>query len=177
RNHPDYFKLLVMDTVLGTGSGFTDRLSSRLRDREGLAYTVTATICDSAELLPGSFLCYIGTDARNYSRAKALFLEEIERLRKEAPSEYEVNSAKQYLIGRLAFLLTSNERIADQLLMLHRYSLGFDYYDTYKTQVEAVTPLQVKEMAEKYIQPSRFTTVAAGAIDQEGKVITPVEKK
>ena len=31
RNTPDYFKLLVMDYVLGTGPGFTDRLSSRLR--------------------------------------------------------------------------------------------------------------------------------------------------
>ncbi|MFT3883807.1 MAG: insulinase family protein [Gemmatales bacterium] len=52
RNHPDYFKLLVMDNVLGSGAGFTDRLSSRLRDREGLAYTVNATITDSAEIDP-----------------------------------------------------------------------------------------------------------------------------
>src|SRR5262249_19220791 len=42
RNNPDYYKLLVMDNVLGTGPGFTDRLSARLRDREGLAYTVNA---------------------------------------------------------------------------------------------------------------------------------------
>ena len=40
RDNPDYYKLLVMDYVLGTGPGFTDRLSARLRDREGLAYTV-----------------------------------------------------------------------------------------------------------------------------------------
>ncbi|MFQ3652526.1 MAG: pitrilysin family protein, partial [Gemmataceae bacterium] len=39
RTNPDYFKLLVMDYILGTGPGFTDRLSSRLRDREGLAYS------------------------------------------------------------------------------------------------------------------------------------------
>ena len=44
RDDPDYYKLLVMDHVLGTGPGFTDRLSSRLRDREGLAYSVSAAI-------------------------------------------------------------------------------------------------------------------------------------
>ena len=48
RDNPDYYKLLVMDYVLGTGTGFTDRLSSRLRDREGLAYTVSANITSSA---------------------------------------------------------------------------------------------------------------------------------
>ena len=33
RRNPDYYKLLVMDYVLGTGPGFTDRLSARLRHR------------------------------------------------------------------------------------------------------------------------------------------------
>ena len=55
RENPDYYKLLVMDYVLGTGPGFTDRLSSRLRDREGLAYTVTANISSSATEEPGLF--------------------------------------------------------------------------------------------------------------------------
>ncbi|MFO0938113.1 MAG: pitrilysin family protein [Gemmataceae bacterium] len=48
RTNPDYYTLLVMDNVLGTGPGFTDRLSSTLRDRQGLAYTVNASICSSA---------------------------------------------------------------------------------------------------------------------------------
>src|SRR6202007_2937464 len=44
RNSPDYYKLLVMDYVLGTGPGFTDRLSAHLRDREGLGYTGSGNI-------------------------------------------------------------------------------------------------------------------------------------
>src|SRR5262249_37787962 len=44
RDNPDYYKLLVMDHVLGTGAGFTDRLSANLRDRQGLAYSVSARI-------------------------------------------------------------------------------------------------------------------------------------
>src|SRR5262249_9199026 len=48
RNNPDYYKLLVMDNVLGTGPGFTDRLSSTLRDRQGWAYTVQAAITGTA---------------------------------------------------------------------------------------------------------------------------------
>ena len=41
RGNPDFYRLLVMDYVLGTSTGFNDRLSARLRDREGFwLYTV-----------------------------------------------------------------------------------------------------------------------------------------
>jgi zinc protease len=177
RDNPDYFKLLVMDNVLGTGSGFTDRLSSKIRDRAGLAYTVSANITDSASLEPGVFSCYSGIDAPNLEQVKQLFVAEIDRLRSEAPSESEVDSAKQFLLGRLAFTLTTNERIAEQLLMVQRYQLGFDYYEKYRKAVEAVTPDQIREMAAKYLHPDKFTIVAAGAIDQQGKPLAPQQGK
>jgi zinc protease len=173
RDNPDYFKLLVMDNVLGTGSGFTDRLSARIRDRAGLAYTVSANITDTASLEPGVFSCYSGIDAPNLDQVRKLFAEEIDLLRAEAPSESEVDSAKQFLLGRLAFTLTTNERIAEQLLMVHRYQLGFDYYEKYRKAVEAVTPAQVREMAATFLHPDKFTIVAAGAIDQQGKPLAP----
>ena len=37
-----------MDYVLGLGPGFTDRLSRTLRDRDGLAYSVWASMAGSA---------------------------------------------------------------------------------------------------------------------------------
>src|SRR5207249_11244038 len=89
RANPDYYKLLVMDYVLGTGPGFTDRLSARLRDREGLAYTVTANITNSSGEEPGLFTCYIGTDPENFARVKKEFLEELERIRESLPKPEE----------------------------------------------------------------------------------------
>src|SRR5213078_4249323 len=123
RDNPDYFKLLVMDHVLGTGPGFTDRLSSRLRDREGLAYTVTANISDSASEEPGLFTCYIGTDPKNFARVKAMFLEELKRIREERPDAEEVEDARKYLLGRLPFEFITNERVGQQLLAIERYGL------------------------------------------------------
>ena len=129
RDNPDYFKLLVMDYVLGTGPGFTDRLSARLRDREGLGYTVSANITSSAAEEPGLFTCYIGTRPESFVRVKGLFLEEVERLRNEKPKNEEVEDVKKYLTGSLAFQLTTNERIAAQLLLIERYHLGLNYLD------------------------------------------------
>ena len=49
RKDPDYATLAVMDHVLGTGPGFTNRITRRLRDELGLAYAVHADIHSSTE--------------------------------------------------------------------------------------------------------------------------------
>jgi zinc protease len=174
RNNPDYYKLLVLDYVLGTGPGFTDRLSSRLRDREGLAYTVSANISSSAAEEPGTFTCYIGTAPENFAKVKGMFLEELARIRDEKPKTEEVEDVKKYLLGSLPFQFTTNARVANQLLYAERHGLGFDYLDQYRKAVAAVTPEDVQAVARKYLDPERMILVAAGAIDAAGKPVIKV---
>lgn len=167
RDHPDYHTLLVMDHVLGTGPGFTDRLSARLRDREGLAYTVRAEICSSADLLPGVFACYIGTDASNLERVEKEFREEIDRLRKEQASAQEVADAKSYLLGNLPFKYDGHSALADQLQAYERFGWKSGHLDSFRKAVSEVTPAMVLEAAKKHINPEKFHLVAAGAIDKK----------
>ena len=181
RENPDYYKLLVMDFILGTGPGFTDRLSSRLRDREGLAYTVTANISSSAGEEPGVFTCYIGTEAKNFAKVKEQFIEELNRIRSEAPKPDEVSDVQKYLLGQLPFEFTTNAQIAGRLLTVERYHLGFDYLADFRRNVAAVTPADILEMAKKHLDPEHMVLVAAGAIDDHGKPLTkataaPAEK-
>lgn len=176
RTNPDYYKLLVMDYVLGTGPGFTDRLSARLRDRQGLAYTVSANISSSAGEQPGLFTCYIGTGPENFAKVKEQFLEELNRIRDEAPTAKEVEDAKQYLICSLPFHFTTNARIAEQLLYIERNGLGFDYIEEYRKGVAAVTPADVQAVAKTYIDPAHLVLVASGPIDEAGKPLAEPKK-
>jgi zinc protease len=171
RDDPDYYKLLVMDYVLGTGPGFTDRLSAKLRDRKGLAYTVSANISSSAGEEPGVFTCYIGTEPIKFAEVKGLILEEIKKIRAEKPTEDEVDGAKKYLVGNLPFHFDTLDRIAGQLLMVERFGLGFDYVDKYRKAVEAVTPDDILAAAKKHLDPEHMFLVAAGAVDAHGKVL------
>src|SRR5437763_1783786 len=82
-----------------TGPGFTVRLSAQLRDRQGLAYTVSATITPGAAELPGAFTCFIGTFPDKFTAAKDGFMKELKAIRAEAPTDQEVEDAKRYLIG------------------------------------------------------------------------------
>jgi zinc protease len=169
RDNPDYYKLLVLDYVLGTGPGFTDRLSSRLRDREGLAYTVRADITSTAGRQPGVFTCYIGTDNDNFARVKKEFLEELHRIRDERPGDREVADAKDYLLGNLLLQLTSDASIAAELLVIERHHLGFDYLEQFRRAVAAVTPQDVQDVARRYLRPGRMVLVAAGAVETDGR--------
>jgi len=179
RDDSNYYKLRVMDYVLGTGPGFTDRLSARLRDRQGLAYTVSANITDTAEEQPGLFTCYIGTDPKNFHKVKTQFLEELNRIRDEEPTKSEVEDAKLYLIHSLPLRFTSDAAIALQLLFIERNHLGLDFFEEYVKGVEAVTPADVQAVAKKYLDPAHMVLVAAGAVDADGKPLTrlPPPKK
>ncbi|MSR32405.1 MAG: insulinase family protein [Gemmataceae bacterium] len=174
RNDPDYYKLLVMDHILGTGPGFTDRLSARLRDREGLAYTVSAAIAGSADTEPGAFMCYIGTDAANFARVKKEFLEEIERIRDTLPSREELNDSRNYLLGNMAFRFTTNGSIANQMLSMERLNLGSDCLEKYRLGVASVTAEDIREVARKHLHPDKLTLIAVGPLDAEGN---PLKKK
>lgn len=174
RTDPDYYKLLVMDHVLGTGPGFTDRLSARLRDREGLAYSVSAAITTSAGRQPGLFTCYIGTDNDNFAKVKGLFLEELNRIRDTKPAAEEVADAKTYLIGSRMLRFATTGGIAGQLAAVESHGLGLGYLDDFRKGVAAVTPDDVQAVAKKHLDPSRMVLVAAGAVDKDGK---PIVKK
>jgi zinc protease len=169
RKDPDYYKLLVMDHVLGTGPGFTDRLSARLRDREGLAYTVSASITGSAGLEPGVFRCYIGTDNGNFERVKKLLLEELNRIRDTRPADEEVADARTYLVGSRLLQFSTAGGIAAQLAAVERYGLGLSYLEEFQKAVSAVTPEDVQAVAKKHLHPARMVLVAAGAVGKDGK--------
>jgi len=174
RDNPDYYKLLVMDNVLGTGPGFTYRLSATLRDRQGLAYTVTATIASSAGLEPGTFSGYVGTFPDKFIDVRHGFLREISAIRDTAPTNEEVEDAKKYLLGSLPFRFTTLAAVAGQLLAAERYGLGFDFLEKYKKEVAAVTPADVQAVAKKYLDPKSLVIVAVGPIDKDGK---PLKEK
>ena len=169
RNDPDFYKLLVMDNVLGTGPGFTDRLSASLRDRQGLAYTVRATITGNAGDEPGTFTGYIGTFPDKFAEVKDGFLKEVNKLRNEVPDKEEVEDAKKFLTGSIAFSITTCDQAATMLLAIDRHKLGGDYLNDYRKAIDAVTPEDVRAVAKKYLNPEKLTLIAVGAVDAEGK--------
>ena len=73
------------------------------------------------------FTCYIGTDNDNFARVKKNFLEELNRIRDEAPKPQEVEDAKTYLLGNMALRFTTyGGRWPSKCCYVHRHHLGVE---------------------------------------------------
>jgi zinc protease len=171
RRNPDYYALLVMDTILGSSPGFTSRIPRILRDEQGLAYTTFSNITASAGIDAGRFIAYIGTSPENLDRAVEGLRKEIKRIVEEPVAEAEVEAAKSYLTGSFVFHFQKNLQVADFLVDAETYDLGFDYLEKYPELIRGVTPADVTRVARQYLDPDHLTTVVVGPVDGRGHVI------
>lgn len=171
RRNPDYFALLVMDTILGSSPGFTSRIPRVLRDEQGLAYSTFSNITSSAGLDPGRFIAYIGTAPENLDRAIAGLRGEIARIVESGVTQEELDVARSYLTGSFVFRFQKNSQVAEFLIEAEIYGLGFDYLERFPELIRAVTIEDVNRVTRKYIDPLNLTTVVVGPVDEQGKVV------
>lgn len=162
RSDPDYAALTVMDHILGTGPGFTNRISRKLRDEQGLCYSVSAAIHSSAGLLPGAFTAYIGTSPEHVETAIRGFLQEMRTIRDEPVSVQELDTAKSYLLGSYALGFERASRRAGYMITHHLHGFPADQLERLPREFDAVTIEDVQRAARKHLFPDRCSLVAAG---------------
>jgi len=159
RTEPDYEPLNLMNVILGE-LGFMGRLGQRVRDKEGLAYSCTSFL--NAGMFGGSWTALAGVNPRNIVKALALMKEEIERIRRELVEEQELADAKQNQLGSALMELESTEGIARTSHNLSHFGLGLDYFVKRRQLFAKITREDLMEMAKKYLDSSRLSTVTVG---------------
>ncbi|MHC5539615.1 M16 family metallopeptidase, partial [Singulisphaera rosea] len=169
RNHPDFDALAIMDHILGSGPGFTDRLSRILRDELGLAYSVGGGITDSADILPGLFRIYIGTMPEETDRVVAAIVEQVRAMHSGAFSDEEVDRARRYLAGAWVFDYQTVDQRAERLLALERWGLPLDEPIHWPERIAHVTPRQVRQAARAHLDPTALTRVEFGPVHRRGQ--------
>ena len=164
RKDPDWASLAVMDHVLGTGPGFTNRLGRRLRDELGLAYSVSADIHSSAGVHPGTFTAYIGTSPENLGTALGGFHEEICRIRDEPIEAEELEIARSYLLGSFVLGFERASRRASFLVAAEAQGLPDDELERLPKAFAAVTVEDVQRVARTHLFPDSCCLSVAGPV-------------
>ncbi|MBI2898948.1 MAG: insulinase family protein [Planctomycetes bacterium] len=171
RLNPDYAALALMEYVLCKGSGFTDRMSMKIRDEMGFAYTVGGGITDGAGEVAGPFVLYIGTKAEQKDDALAAAREELRKFVDEGPTDAEVESAKKFLSRSVVFEWETSGSVAEGLIEMRRFNLSPDHLARFVKTVRGLTREDVKRVAQKYLDAKNLSLVIVGPVDKEGKVI------
>jgi len=157
-SNPDYIPLQVMNTLLG--GSFGSRITSNIREAKGYTYSPFGTISARYKDAYWAEVADVTTAVTGPSIKEILF--EIERLRKEAPSATELQGMKDYMAGIFVLRNSSRQGIISQLAYIDLHQLGDDYLTKYVQNVYAVTPDQVQQIAEKYLDSSKMTIVVVG---------------
>lgn len=158
RHHPDYFPLLLMNTVLG--GAFTSRLNMNLRERHGFTYGARSGFAFRRR--PGPFLVSAAVGTEVTAAAVREAIAEIDTLRMEGATEDEVASARLYLAGVMPLELQTNEQLAARLADLFIFDLPADYFDRYPERILAVTRDEVDRVAREQLQPDRAAIIIIG---------------
>jgi zinc protease len=177
RTDPDFFALRVLETILLTSPGFTNRLAKNVRDLQGLAYDVNGSITAGAGLSAGPFQVALGVEAKDKDKGLKAVLKELTQFLKDGPTEEEVQDARSYLLSSFVSSWETAEDLAEYLVALKRYGLGYDYAVKYHQAVGAVTPAEVLRVARKHVDPDRLTTVIVGPVDKDGRIIEGEQDK
>jgi len=165
RSNPDYYKLQVMDYILG-GGGFASRLMKEVRSQAGLVYSIGSYF--QAALFPGSFQVVLQTKNKSANEAIAMVVAQMRRIQESPVSDAEMESAKKFLIGSFPLKLDTQNSIVTFLLQVQIYGLGLDYIDKYPGYIRAVTKEDVQKVAREYLHPNSYILVAVANQSQAG---------
>jgi zinc protease len=142
RNSPDYFPIVVANTVLG--GGFTSRLVNEIRVVQGLTYNISSRF----GMFQNAGIHTISTSTRNESMRNAIdaSLAVVRGLVEQGPTDEEVDKAKRYLTGQFPLGLQAPDALAAQILNIAFYGLDPDYLETYAARVNAVMSADVRRV-------------------------------
>lgn len=159
RDDPDYFPLLVGNYILG-GGGFVSRLTTEVREKRGLSYSVYSYF--NPGLHAGAFTLGLTTRPDQAAQAVQVSRDVLRSFVEQGPTEAEVQAAKDFLIGGFALRIDSNRKLLDNLAAIAWFGLPLDYLDTWTQKVQQVTLAEIKAAVARKLQPDRMVTVVVG---------------
>jgi zinc protease len=160
RSNPDYFPLLVGNYVLG-GGGFVSRLMSEVREKRGLAYSVSSYFAPGKDA--GIFQAGLQTKNDQAALALDVMSSTISQFITNGPTPSELDAAKANLVNGYPLRIDNNRKLLDNVSSIAWNNLPLDTMEVWTKQVEAVTLEQVKAAFQRNLAMDRMKIVVLGA--------------
>ncbi len=160
REHPDFARLQVVNTVLG--GYFGSRLMKNIREDKGYTYGIGSAL---VSLQDTGFLTIVSEVNADIS-GKAI--EEIEKelklLRTELVGKDELEKVRSYMLGQLLRSVDGPLSLSETFLNVWLYGKDWDYYRHFMTVIKQTSSEDILELAQKYFHEDTLIKVVAGRL-------------
>jgi zinc protease len=158
---PDYPALLIGNYILGSGA-LSSRLGNRIRQQEGLSYSVSSSLTVSSWDQRASLSMMAICNPRNVSRVVNAAQEELERLLQDGVSAEELANAKAGFLEARKVARSTDATLIGMLSNLRHLGRTMAYEAELEEKVQALTPEQVQAAMKRHIDPKKLIIVTAG---------------
>ncbi len=157
--HPDRYAIVLLSTLLG--GGMSSRLFQRVREQEGLAYSVF-TYADSYNDA-GIFCASMSVQPVHGRRALRLTLDEFDRVAGEGVPADELAAVKAQLKGNLLLGLESTTSQMTRIARSEIYSGRYVSVDELIASIDRITAADVQRVARSILAREKLSLVALGS--------------
>ena len=163
RDNPDYYAIQIMNDILG-GGGFTSRITNRVRSDEGLAYSAYS-YCPGGIYFPRTFVAGYQSKSRTVLYAAQIVLEEMLKITQEEVTDKEIETAKASYIQTFPQAFETKGAVASTFAseeFTGRLSNNPNYFENFRSKIQAVTKADVQRVAGKYLTPDKLAILIIG---------------
>ncbi len=171
RPDPDRFAVDILTAVLGDGMG--SRLFQEIRERRGLAYSVDASSSHLHDT--GAFIVYAGVPPEKADEALAAILEQLDRTRRRAVTQAELERGKEYSKGRLLLSLETPAANAGWIGAQIVQGVEVMTPEQWIAALDAVTADDVRRVARRLFDGAAPHLALVGPFEDAGR-FTPLLK-
>jgi zinc protease len=160
-DNPDYPALVIGNYVMG-GGALSSRLGDRIRQKEGLSYSVGTGLNAHPIDERTSLTIFAITNPENRDRVVEVIGEEIDLLLKDGITATELDNAKQGYLQSEQLERTQDSTLASELASTIFADRTMQYYADFEGRISQLDIDAVNAALRKYIEPKRLVIVTAG---------------
>jgi zinc protease len=158
---PDYPALALGNYLLG-GGFISSRLATRVRQKEGLSYSIASQLSASALDRSGSFLVFAISAPQNTDKVEHAVMEELQRALKDGFTSEEVGSARAGWLQSRAVARAQDGGLAQTLAGDEFLGRTLQWDATLEERVRALTPEDIVAALRRHIDPAKLTIIKGG---------------
>jgi zinc protease len=172
---PDYPALALGNYLLGGSSDA--RLSRRIREQEGLSYSVRSWLTAGSIDAVGEFGIGAIYAPQNRARIEAGVLEVLRQVLREGFSDAEVAAARTGYLASRKLRRTQDGALAGRLASNLYLGRRFAWDADFDARIAALTPAQIQSALKRYLDPNKLSIVKAGDFTRSAGSSTSAENK